>query len=160
MRSVVQGLDTRDSWDRYLRIEGEHSDLRSVRRTMQWIRDEFAAAAKRHDRFGTARLVQIDVARIGSGERNLPSLEEFAEAHGLQEFSQADQLEQYRAHYGGQANRQGRRARLIARQLEALSWLERLVAQPPQAGDAIASWLNPDLVVRLEAAGVYTPFGT
>jgi hypothetical protein len=37
-----------------------------------------------------------------------------------------------------------------------LSWLERLVAQPPQSADAVVSWLHPDLVVRLEAAGIYT----
>ena len=38
MRAVVQGLDTRDSWDRYLRLEGEHDDVRNVRRTIQWMR--------------------------------------------------------------------------------------------------------------------------
>ena len=26
MRSVVQGLDTRASWNRYLRTDGEHDD--------------------------------------------------------------------------------------------------------------------------------------
>lgn len=156
MRAVVQGLDTRDSWDRYLRVEGEHDDVRNVRRTVQWMRDEFAAAAKRHDRFGTARLVQLDTAQLFAAEPALPSLEEFAAAQGLLEFSQAEQLEQYQAHYGTATQRQARRSRLIAKQLDALAWLERLVAQPPQAGDAIASWLHPDLVVRLEAAGIFT----
>lgn len=156
MRAVVQGLDTRDSWNRYLRVEGEHGDMRNVRRTIQWIRDEFAAAAKRHDRFGTARLVQIDVGRLAEREPELPTLEDFAVDHGLQEFSQTEQLQQYQARYGNRSGRQTRRARLIARQLEALSWLERLVAQPPQSGDAVASWLHPDLVVRLEAAGLFT----
>lgn len=156
MRAVVQGLDTRDSWDRYLRLEGEHDDVRNVRRTIQWIRDEFAAAAKRFDRFGTARLVQIDAARIADPEPALPSLEEFVAERGLLDFSEAEQLEHYEAQYGTRTQRQSRRARLIARQLDALAWLERLVAQPPQAGDAIASWLHPDLVARLEAAGIFT----
>jgi len=156
MRAVVQGLDTRHSWDRYLRVEGEHDDVRHVRRTIQWIRDEFAAAAKRHDRFGTARLVQLDAMQLFAAESALPSLEEFAAAQGLLEFSQAEQLEQYQAHYGTTTQRQARRSRLIAKQLDALAWLERLVAQPPQAGDAIASWLHPDLVVRLEEAGIFT----
>lgn len=156
MRAVLQGPDTRVSWERYLCIEGEHDDVRNVRRTIQWIRDEFAAAARRHDRFGTARLVHIDVSRLAQGEPELPTLEDFAADHGLQEFSQAEQLQQYQARYGGRSGRQTRHARLIARQLEALSWLERLVAQPPQSGDAVASWLHPDLVVRLEAAGIFT----
>ena len=64
MRSVVQGLDARDSWERYFRVEGEATDQRTVRATIAWIRAEFAAAAKREDRFGTARLVRIDATRI------------------------------------------------------------------------------------------------
>ncbi|HEX7635790.1 MAG TPA: phage integrase family protein [Noviherbaspirillum sp.] len=156
MRAVVQGLDTRESWDRYLRLEGEHDDVRNVRRTIQWIRDEFAAAAKRYDRFGTARLVQIDATRIADPELALPTLEEFAAERGLLDFSETEQLEYYEAEYGSRTQRQSRRAHLIARQLDALAWLERLVAQPPQAGDAIASWLHPDLAVRLEVAGIFT----
>ena len=156
MRAVVQGLETRDSWDRYLRVEGEHEDVRNVRRTIQWIRDEFAAAAKRHDRFGTARLVQLDATQLLTAEPALPSLEDFAAEQGLLDFSEAEQLEHYEAHYGNATHRQTRRSKLIAKQLDALAWLERLVAQPPQAGDAIASWLHPDLVVRLEAAGIFT----
>ena len=64
MRAVVQGLDPRESWERYFRIEGEVTDHRTVRATIGWIRAEFAAAAKREDRFGTARLVRIDATRI------------------------------------------------------------------------------------------------
>jgi hypothetical protein len=43
MRSVVQGLDPRESWERYFRVEGEATDQRTVRATTAWIRDEFAA---------------------------------------------------------------------------------------------------------------------
>jgi hypothetical protein len=115
MRAVVQGLDTRDSWDRYLRIEGEHDDIRNMRHTIHWIRDEFADAAKCHDRFGTVHLVQIDVARLDQGEPVLPSLEEFSIEHGLGEFSQADQLEQYQARHGSESQRHARRARLMTK---------------------------------------------
>lgn len=156
MRSVVQGVETRDSWDRYLRVEGEHDDIRNVRRTIQWIRDEFAAAAKRHDRFGTARLVQIDASRI-KDDPAIPTLEEFAEEHGLLDFSEAEQLEQYHAHFGARTQRESRRARLIAKQLEAIAWLESLVTHaPPRAADMLATWLHPDLAMHLEAAGIYT----
>jgi site-specific recombinase XerD len=156
MRAVLQGLDTRDSWERYLRIEGEHDDIGNVRRTIQWIRDEFATAAKRFDRFGTARLVQIDARQLDDRAPVLPTLEQFAAAAGLLDFSQVEQLEQYQARYGTLTQRQSRRNRLIARQLDALAWLERLVAQPPQSGDAVASWLHPDLAAHLEAAGTFT----
>ena len=90
MRSVVQGLDPKESWERYFRVEGEATDQRTVRATIAWIRDEFAAAAKRQDRFGTARLVRIDATRIADPSLELPSLEAFAEAHGLEDERQAD----------------------------------------------------------------------
>ena len=85
-----------------------------------------------------------------------PSLEQFAEERGLDDFSESEQIEAYEAEYGKASQRLRRRGKLIARQLEALRWLERLVAQPPSAGDAVASWLNPTLAGRLNAAGIYT----
>jgi len=164
MRSVVQGLDPRESWERYFRVEGEATDQRTVRATIAWIRDEFAAAAKREDRFGTARLVRIDATRIADPSFDpfveLPSLEAFAEAHGLEDERQADQIAAYEAAYepnhGRATQRLRRRARLITRQLEALRWLESLVAQSPKAGDSVAAWLNPTLASHLEAADIFT----
>jgi len=35
MRALVQGLPLRESWDRYLHMEGNASDLRIVRSTIQ-----------------------------------------------------------------------------------------------------------------------------
>jgi site-specific recombinase XerD len=164
MRSVVQGLDPRESWERYFRIEGEATDQRTVRATIAWIRGEFAAAAKREDRFGTARLVRIDATRIGDPAFetpvDLPSLDAFAEEHGLADESQAEQIAAYEAHYGNDRGRATqrlrRRARLIARQLEALRWLEGLLAQSPRPGDSVAAWLNPTLAAHLEAADIFT----
>lgn len=156
MRSVVQGLDPRESWERYLRVEGEATDQRIVRATIAWIRAEFAVAAKRHDRHGTARLVRIDATRIADPSLELPSLEAFAEAQGLEDERQADQVAAYEAAYGRESQRLRRRARLVARQLEALRWLESLVAQAPKPGDSVAAWLHPTLAGHLEAAEIFT----
>jgi len=160
MRSVVQGLDAKESWERYLQVEGEATDQRAVRATIAWIREEFAAAAKRQDRFGTARLVRLDATRIADPALELPSLEAFAQAQGLEDERQADQMAAYEALYsndrGRATQRLRRRARLIARQLEALRWLEGLVAQSPKAGDSVAAWLNPTLASHLEAADIFT----
>ena len=156
MRAVVQGIDVRSSWDRYLRVEGEGSDQRLVRSTIAWIRDEFAAAAKREDRHGTARLVRIDISKIADKSHELPSLEAFAESRGIEEFSQTEQTTAFEAEYGKASARQKRRATLIARQLDALRWLEGLIAQSPRAGDAVAAWLNPALANHLEAADILT----
>ena len=156
MRAVVQGIDPKSSWDRYLRVEGEASDQRLVRSTINWIRDEFAAAAKREDRHGTARLVRLDVSRIPEPAEPLPSLDEFAHETGIEDYSQAEQIAAFEARFGRASARQSRRGRLIRRQLDALSWLQSLVAEPPRAGDAVASWLNPALAGYLHAADIFT----
>lgn len=156
MRAVIQGLDTRQSWDRYLRLEGEHDDIRHVRRTIQRIRDEFASAARRHARHGAARIIQIDAARIDDQNGKLPTLEEFALERGLEEFSQAEQLDYYREQYGTAPGAASRRRRVIARQLDALRWLEELVAVPPRPEDPPGFWIHPDIAHRLEAAGLDT----
>lgn len=156
MRALVQSLEVRASWDRYLRIEGESSDARVVRATIGWLRDEFAAAARREHRHGAARLVLIDVARIPDTGPLLPSLEHFAAERGLEEFSQADQTAAYESAFGKASVRQQRRARLIAKQLDTLLWLQDLVAQSPGGGDAVAAWLHPTLAAHLEAAHLLT----
>ncbi|HVK93271.1 MAG TPA: phage integrase family protein [Noviherbaspirillum sp.] len=156
MRAVVQGLDVRDSWQRYLQMEGGQDNVRTINRTIAWMRDAFAAAAKRHARHGIARLVRLDARRIAERESALPTLEAFAEEHGLQDFSQSEQLAQYQACHGAASRRQSRRSRLIDRQLDALLWLEQQVAQRPQAEDAVASWLHPDLAAHLQTTGILT----
>lgn len=165
MRALAQGVDERASWDRYLRLEGEHVDLRTVRRTIAWIRDAFAAAARREQKPGTARLILLDPERFIAAPA-LPSLAEFALAQGMEDFSEAEQIEAYEAAFGqagaggkGRAAGSGqtsRRARVIQRQLEALRWLEELVAQDPRPGDRVAAWLHPVLAERLERAGLTT----
>ncbi|WP_445288206.1 phage integrase family protein [Variovorax atrisoli] len=162
MRALAQGVDERASWDRYLRLEGEHVDLRTVRRTIAWIRDAFAAAARREHKPGTARLILLDPERF-TATPALPSLAEFAQAEGLEDFSEAEQIEAYEAAFGqgggsagGRHGGGSRRARVIERQLEALHWLERLVAQDPRPGDSVAAWLHPALAERLERSGLAT----
>ena len=155
MRALVQGLDTRTAWNRYLRIEGEHSDDRTVRKTIAWLRDEFAASARRWQRHGAARLVLVDLATV-TDAAVLPSLEDFVATRGMDDFAQAEQLAAYAAEYGNATQRTSRRARLIGRQLETLRWLEGLIAEPPRAEDEVGAWLHPELAMRLERAGIVT----
>ena len=126
--------------NRYLRIEGEATDLRRVKSTITWIRLAFAAAAKRHTKPGTARLVLIDAAAVAE-TANLPTLTEFAAKRGMEDFSEAEQQEAYLNAFGAAAGgaRLSRRTRLAARQLDVLHWLEKLVAQDPGAGDGVVA---------------------
>ncbi len=163
MRALIQGLDARASWDRYLRLEGESADMRNVRRTIGWMRDAFAAAARRERRPGTARLILLDPERFASSPK-LPTLEDFAREQGLEDFSHAEQIEAYEAAHpgagpsdgGGQGVASSRRARVVQRQLEALRWLEDLTAEDPRPDDPVSAWLNPLLAGRLERSGLRT----
>jgi len=171
MRALIQGMDERAAWERYLRAESDGGDRRHVRGTIQWIRDAFAAAARREHRPGTARLILFDAERIQAEEAasvQRPSLEAFALAQGLEDFSEAEQIEAYEAAYPGAAGggprraaaaaevRLQRRRRVIQRQLDALRWLEALVARDPRPVDRVDAWLNPALAARLRRAGLHT----
>jgi site-specific recombinase XerD len=156
IRGLVQGLDVRQLWDRYLHVEGSADDLRVVRSTIRWIKDDFAAAARRERRFGVARLVLLDPSTYPDGAGLLPTLAAFAEQAGMEDFSEAEQISAYEERFGAAVRRQARKARIVRRQLDAIAWLEALVAQPPLPGDAVAAWLNPAIATRLEAANIFT----
>lgn len=164
MRALLQGLDERESWKRYLADEGEGGDPRRVRHTIAWIRDEFAAAARREARLGTARLVRLDPETF-TGEEVLPTLESFAAERGLEDFSEAEQAEAYaeafpmalgRGRMGSSRTRPTQRARIIARQLKALRWLESHVTREPRPEDRVETWLNSAVARSLECAGTTT----
>ncbi|MEJ8816216.1 phage integrase family protein [Variovorax ureilyticus] len=162
MRALIQGMEERAAWERYLQHEGEGGDRRRIRSTIHWIRDTFAAAARRERRPGVARLIHLDAARVAQRPApRQPSLEEFALEQGLEDFSEDEQIEAYAAAYPNASQRGpgaggNRRARLIERQLEALRWLEHLVVHDPEPGDAVEAWLNPTLAARLHRAGIHT----
>ncbi|SCK55301.1 Site-specific recombinase XerD [Variovorax sp. HW608] len=158
MRALVQGIDAGEAWDRYLNVEGDRGDARRVRSAIAWMRSAFAAAARREQRPGTARLVLLDAQRwpdTGSAPAP-PSLEEFALASGMDGFSEAEQLERYAEIHGDGGTRLSRRARMIERQLQALQWLENLAAQEPLAGDSVHAWFDPRLAARLQRADLPT----
>src|SRR5690349_21517295 len=102
MRAVAQGVDARAAWGHYLRLEGEHVDTRKVNSTIAWIRAEFAAAARREAKPGTARLILIDPTLLLAASK-LPTLEEFARERGMEDFSEAEQAEAYEETYGGKS---------------------------------------------------------
>jgi len=156
MRAVVQGVEGRAAWSRYLQTEGDSGDARLVRSTIGWIREEFIAAAKRQERHGTARLVRLDVSKIPDAGTKLPTLDAFAEDRGLEDEPQSAQIAAFEAEFGGHSQRLRRRGRLVERQLDALRWLEGLIAQLPRAGDSVAAWLEPGLASHLERADIFT----
>lgn len=90
-----------------------------IRRVTAWLRAELAAAS-RAERYGMARLVRVDFRQIGRPGEGLPSLENFAASEGLDGFSQAEQLDAYRARFGKALELETKRAKLMRQQLEAV----------------------------------------
>lgn len=159
MRAVIQGIDARQAWSRYMQGEEDRVDGRLIRRVINTFRDELAAAARRHARPGTARLVLMDASRLPDAAVARPSLEDFALAQGLEDFSHEDQLAAFEEAWGTEADehrRQSKRRRLVDRQLAALSWLEGLSARSPRADDPVEDWLAPALAKRISDAGMPT----
>lgn len=159
MRAVIQGIDTRQAWSRYMQGEDDRVDERLIRRVINTYRDELAAAARRHARPGTARLVLMDASGLPDATRARPSLEEFALERGLEDFSLEDQLAAFEEAWGAETEgrrQQSKRRRLVDRQLEALSWLEGLASRAPRADDPVEDWLAPALAQRVAAAGMPT----
>lgn len=155
-RGLLEGLPIETVWDRYMAVEGQHSDMRLVPGTIAWIRTELAAAAKREARPGTARLLSMDVERLLGTTPELPSLPQFAEEAGLEDEREADQIKAYVAKYGKATSLMRRKAKLLRMQLTALRWLEAVAARDPAPGDAIAAWLRPELARFMAAAGLFT----
>lgn len=160
MRGLIQGLDLMAMWNRYLYIEGESTDARVVRRTIHWIRLELDTAARRAGKPGTARLLRLQVRSMAE-DKAVPqqSLQEFAEEHGLESFSEAEVIEAWSQAHPGQSREQAGAERLMRKQLQALSLLERLVAQKPQIGDELAAWLPARIHNRLREHGIMTIYG-
>ncbi|WP_459569841.1 phage integrase family protein [Cupriavidus sp. 8B] len=153
-RGIVQGLAPRQLWDRYLADAGSAEDAQQVHRMSGWIRAELVAAAARGGDFARARLLRLDLAPVVDGQ--LPTLEDFALAKVLSDFSEAEQIEAYEAAFGTVLTRQRRRTRMLARQLDAISELEAQMAWPARREDGVEAWLVDSLARRLIAQGVPT----
>jgi integrase len=84
-----------------------------------------------------------------------PSLDAFAQQHGLDGFSESEVLTLY-AEAFPQERKTARGQRLRERQLELLRRLEGLAAETPQPGDLVAGWFEEALAAKLVTAGLLT----
>lgn len=149
LRGVVQGLPLDTLWARYLYLEGK-MDARRARNKVAALKEAFRAAAQRAARPRIARLVRLDLSKVAAS--SAPSLEEFAAQFPEGFYTEQELVDLWAAEYGRPARAEQRRARLIAKQLEAITWLESVVATDPVAGDGVAAWFDPKTAERLASA--------
>lgn len=152
-RAYVQGLDTRQMWERYLGGTGP-GDLRSVRGTLQWLRLEFVAAARRQGQARYAAVLKRDANLLP--EDKAPSLDAFAQRFPEGFYSERELIALYAEEVGQGGNNAQRRARLRERQLEALAWAEKHLVSSPVASDRLEGWLDAPVAGRLARVGIGT----
>ena len=151
VRAVLQGVEPHASWSQYLDIDGRPATPHDIRQMMGNIRNAFAVASKQHRRPGTARLV-LSGLRIGDRKDSATTaLADFVAANALDGFSEVEQLAFYAQQFGTLSHK---RARLLARQLDAVNWLQQVASQPTLQHETIDGWLEPHLANRLAEAGI------
>ena len=148
LRAVAEGLDLADCARRYLGTQHGHEAKTAHQEAVDAVR---AVARRRGE--AAWRLVGLRI-HSPSGTPG-PSLEAFAQQHGLDGFSESEVLTLYAEAYPLD-RKAARGQRLRERQLALLRRLERLAAETPQPSDLVAGWFDEALAGKLVTAGLLT----
>jgi integrase len=148
LRAVSEGLGLADCARRYLGIEHGHEAKTAHHEAVDAVR---AVARRQGD--AAWRLVGLSI-RVPSGAPR-PSLEAFAQQHGLDGFSESEVVKLYTEAFPLE-RKAARGQRLRERQLALLRRLERLAAETPQPSDLVAGWFDEALAAKLVTAGLLT----
>ena len=148
LRAVSEGLGLADCARRYLGTQHGHEAATAHQEAVNAVR---AVARRRGE--SAWRLVGLRIQSPSDAPR--PSLEAFAQQHGLDGFSECEVLTLYAEAYPLE-RKAARGQRLRERQLELLRRLEGLAAETPQPGDLVAGWFEEALAAKLVTAGLLT----
>ncbi|WP_084545039.1 phage integrase family protein [Derxia gummosa] len=153
-RAIIEGVELRPAWERYLRIDGDYNEM-GAREALVWVRQalvRIAAASGHGDLIG---LLRRDPHRIRASP--VPSLDEFAATlPDSGDWSECELIELWNAAHGQADNSRARRQRLLVRMRAALDLLAQATPAAPEAADDVHRWLAPRLAQKLAAAGLVT----
>ena len=154
LRAVAEGVPHVDAARRFLGIE-HGAEARTAHRLVV---EQAAAVARRR---GDSRWRLIGLALDRHAEATAaPTMNEWAEAEGLDGWSEAELQAMYVERFGSIDARTRRRmlrdARLRERRLELLRELEAVAVTPAAPTDLIAGWFPPDLAENLRPMGELT----
>lgn len=179
LRGWFQGIGEKELWDLYL-IQNGPFDVRRCRSFLKDVQVELGAVAQRSGQPSVAGLLRRKGALIAASNegapvestanagptrasQRTPDLEEFSRQFDEDMYSQAELTELWREAYAGRSSGRPtlrdatkRRGALIARQIAALEWLERLACERPQTSDPVSAWLDPRVAERVALVGVRT----
>lgn len=163
LRGWVQGIALAELAERYI---GPRTDLRVARSTLRWLRSELLALAGRSPRPELAALLRRaprgdddSPGTASAAATSTPTLDDFARQFPDGFYSEAELIELFQAAHRPDPAMQragARRARLIGRQLDALRYLEPLLAQPPGLQDRLTAWFPPMVAERCARGGLHT----
>ncbi|MBG6073666.1 MULTISPECIES: tyrosine-type recombinase/integrase [unclassified Polaromonas] len=148
LRAAAEGLNLAECARRYLGIEHGHEAKTAHQEAVDAVR---AVARRRGE--SAWRLVGLTI-RVPGGEVR-PSLDAFAQQHGLDGFSESEVLTLYAEAFPLE-RKAARSQRLRERQLELLRRLEGVAAETPQPSDMVAGWFEEALATKLVTAGLLT----
>ena len=151
VRALLQGVDANACWNQYLAADGRPATRYDLRQAIESIRNSFAVVSRQHGRPGLARLVLSGLPLRERKHSTETALDDFVVANALDGFSEAEQLAFHAKQYGANSPK---RARLLARQLDAVNWLQKFASQPTPQRETIDGWLAPHLADRLAEAGI------
>jgi integrase len=156
LRAVAEGLSVAEAVLRYLAVDHALAAPAAYRAVLDQVR---AVARRRGD--SRWRLIGLELqGQQVDADCSTPSLDEWAEAEGLGDWS-ADELqllyaERFASADAGGRRRQARNARLREKRLQLLRELEAAAAVPAALADLVEGWLPGEISEVLRRGGVLT----
>ena len=154
LRAVSEGMSAVDAAKRWLGIEHAAATRTAHRALVEQVR---AIARRRGD--SRWRLLGLELRRAESEPEAAPTIDEWAEAEGLADWSQHDLQEMYVERFGAgeqRSRREVRAQRLREKRLALLRELESTSAVPAKPTDLLEGWLQLDLAEQLKRCGMLT----
>ena len=148
VRALAEGLDVVSSAQRYLGIEHGNQAQAASRHTVQALR---ALAQRRTE--PAWRLIGLTLPTPITGSQ--PSLQDFLEERGLDDWSETEVAAMYAELYPLDP-KLDQRSRLRDKLLALLARLEQQVSEQPQPNDSVAGWLDELMAKKLINAGILT----
>lgn len=155
LRAVAEGLPIVDAAKRYLAVSHGHQAHTAHWQTVDAVR---AVARRRHE--PAWRLIGLTITVSKPSE--IPTLEQYIEDKGYQDWREDEVLAFYQDEYGEQLAHSGalpkarRRERTRAQVQQLLGRLQVLECQLPHPHDSVAGWFDSHTAQRLITAGFNT----
>lgn len=153
LRAIAEGVPQLDAAVRYLGVEHGNANLAAHRRVVE-------AARNIARRVGDTRwrLIGVDLPEVYSADAP-PTLDAWAEAEGLGDWSQDELLALYSERFAvndRDRRRHARNARLRERRLELIADLAAAATESALPTDSLTGWIAADLASQLRGLGDLT----